>query len=643
MYLVPEPSRVWYKDSEGVDAQGYFSLRIAHRICLGQVGVRDKEYLFAYGKLLQQEILEDLGFEPAVLPGGEGEGVFLTVEQEDASDAGYAEGVVRREGYRLVISERGISVCGAGLAGVLYGVQTLRQIIRQCGCKLPLLEIEDAPKLAHRGLSYDVTRGRVPTLAYLKRLADRLSFYKYNQLQLYVEHTYLFREFSEVWRDNTPLTSEEILELDAYCKKMQIELVPSLASFGHLYEVLTTKSYGHLCELDGVRGEGGYSLVDRMGHHTVDVSNEKSFAMVCGRIAEYMELFSSGYFNICADETFDLGKGKSKALGERLGVRRVYVDFLKKLCDFCIAQGKTPMFWGDVLVEQPELLRELPQQGICLNWEYDARVTDKQVKALTEAGVKHLYLCPGVQSWNHLINRYSDAYANILGMCRNAHKYHAEGLLGTEWGDLGHIAHPEFSVIGQIYGGAFSWSDKEMSEEEINCAISVIHYGDCKGEVVNLLRDLADCECVNWWHAVQFMEEQSGILKKESSEYMQGILAEQFVANTDKLYTTINRSMSLMDALYDKLTEVSAKTKGDVAAYLLMGEGQQLLAYTGVWMDKRGVSDARCMGASQLAVAWEHWLLRYQKLWRSVSKESELHRIVKVICWYADRLREREQ
>ena len=29
--------------------------------------------------------------------------------------------------------------------------------------------------------------------------------YKLNQLQLYVEHTYLFRDFSEMWRDQTPL------------------------------------------------------------------------------------------------------------------------------------------------------------------------------------------------------------------------------------------------------------------------------------------------------------------------------------------------------------------------------------------------------------------------------------------------------
>ena len=64
-----------------------------------------------------------------------------------------------------------------------------------------------------------------------------------------MEHTFLFAGFSEVWRDDTPLTPEDILELDAYCRKRHMELIPSIACFGHLYKVLRTRTYRHLCEL----------------------------------------------------------------------------------------------------------------------------------------------------------------------------------------------------------------------------------------------------------------------------------------------------------------------------------------------------------------------------------------------------------
>ena len=77
----------------------------------------------------------------------------------------------------------------------------------------------------------------------LKKLVDKMAFYKQNQFQLYIEHIYLFRDLTEVFRDDTPLTAEEILELDKYCYERGIELVPSLATFGHLCKLLKTKSY----------------------------------------------------------------------------------------------------------------------------------------------------------------------------------------------------------------------------------------------------------------------------------------------------------------------------------------------------------------------------------------------------------------
>lgn len=155
-----------------------------------------------------------------------------------------------REGYELEITPAGVRITGGGEAGLLYGVQTLRQILRQEGLVLPCLHLTDRPALATRGLFYDVTRGRIPTMAFLKDLADRCSFYKLNQLHLYIEHTFLFDGFSEVWRDDTPLTPEDILELDAYCQALHIDLVPSVATLGHLYKVLRTRSFHKLSEVD---------------------------------------------------------------------------------------------------------------------------------------------------------------------------------------------------------------------------------------------------------------------------------------------------------------------------------------------------------------------------------------------------------
>lgn len=110
--------------------------------------------------------------------------------------------------------------------GLFNGVQTLRQLIIQYGNLPAVLYIEDYPQIPVRGWFMDVTRGRIPKLSYLKEMADRCSLYKINQMHLYIEHTFLFDGLSETWRDDTPLTAQDILEFDEYCAQRNIELVP---------------------------------------------------------------------------------------------------------------------------------------------------------------------------------------------------------------------------------------------------------------------------------------------------------------------------------------------------------------------------------------------------------------------------------
>ena len=55
-----------------------------------------------------------------------------------------------------------------------------------------------------------------------------------------------------------------------------------------------------------------------MAHHTINTSDPESLQLIEGMISEYMELFTSRQFNICADETFDLGRGRNKEAVEKL-------------------------------------------------------------------------------------------------------------------------------------------------------------------------------------------------------------------------------------------------------------------------------------------------------------------------------------
>ena len=135
------------------------------------------------------------------------------------------------EGYSLICSPEKIVISGDSPAGVFYGAQTLIQIFTLHPNSIPCFKIFDSPDITHRGYYHDVTRGKVPKLETLKVLVEKIASYKINELQLYIEHSFAFKQIPELWIDKDPITPEEILELDQYCKKFHVD---SNSFFGNI-------------------------------------------------------------------------------------------------------------------------------------------------------------------------------------------------------------------------------------------------------------------------------------------------------------------------------------------------------------------------------------------------------------------------
>ena len=82
-------------------------------------------------------------------------------------------------------------------------------------------------------------------------LVNMLSHLKYNQLQLYTEHVFAYRDHPRVWEGCSPLTPEDVRALDAFCRARHVELVPNQNSLGHMHRWLKHESYRHLAECPG--------------------------------------------------------------------------------------------------------------------------------------------------------------------------------------------------------------------------------------------------------------------------------------------------------------------------------------------------------------------------------------------------------
>src|SRR5688572_24918892 len=152
------------------------------------------------------------------------------------------------ESYKLTIDSDGVYIAGKDAAGVFYGVATLIQLLQTYGRELPQLVVDDYPDFLVRGVMLDISRDKVPTMETLYGLVDMLAGWKINQFQLYIEHTFAYSRHELVWKNASPMTPAEILELDTYCRDRFVELVPNQNSFGHMHRWLEHPEYAHLGE-----------------------------------------------------------------------------------------------------------------------------------------------------------------------------------------------------------------------------------------------------------------------------------------------------------------------------------------------------------------------------------------------------------
>jgi len=380
------------------------------------------------------------------------------------------------QGYQLRIGEKIIEAKSSDKAGLYYAAQTFKQMCRQSKKGLLCSEVNDFPSLPNRGVMLDVSRDKVPTMQTLKEMIDMFSEFKYNQLQLYMEHTFAYRGHEKIWQNASPFTGEEILELDDYCRKHFINLVPNQNSFAHLGRWLGNEPYRQLAE------DFNYPEV-------LNPADANSIKFLDDLYSQLLPHFSSSYINVGCDETV-LGKGKTKELCKQIGPDRVYLDFLLKIHKLVQQKGRTMMFWADIIFIHPNLIPELPKDCIALVWGYASTSPyEQQTKILKDANVP-FYVCPGTNAWESLIGRTENMIGNVRITADTAVKNKGIGLLITDWGDMGHWWYLPISYAGFSYAAAMAWSPQANRDIDLANAMNIHVFFDKAGIMGKLALDL---------------------------------------------------------------------------------------------------------------------------------------------------------
>jgi hypothetical protein len=383
------------------------------------------------------------------------------------------------QGYELHIGPDSVDLAAADDAGFFYGEATLAQLGTLHGGSLPEGVVKDHPDLLVRGVMLDISRDKVPTTERLHALIDRLATLKVNQLQLYSEHTFAYRNHHEVHAAASPLDADEIRALDLYCRERHIELVPNQNCLGHMNRWLAHERYQSLAiEPDGFVDP--YGIVREP--MTIEPNDPRSLELVRELLAELLPLFTSRRVHVGLDEAWELPAGRIED----------FLDWATTLRGLPELDGREMLMWGDMLAGQPDLLARLPAGVTVCEWGYDDwHPFDDRCVALAEAGLP-FWVAPGTSSWMSILGRVTNARNTCQRAAAAALAHGGAGYLNTDWGDLGHLQQPVISEPAFAYGAAVSWCLEANAGLDLAAALSTHVFHDPTGGLANAVLSLGD-------------------------------------------------------------------------------------------------------------------------------------------------------
>jgi hypothetical protein len=388
------------------------------------------------------------------------------------------------EGYVILPDSRaGLAIIGQSAAGLFYGAQTVKQLVRGLGDDRVLLAptIRDWPAMAHRGLSDDWSRGPLPNMEFLKREIRTLAAYKYNIFSPYFEHTFAYTSTPIAAFPGGAMTPDEAGELVAYAARYHITVIPEQESFGHLHHVLKFELYSPLGETPhgAVLAPGDSATLPQIGEW----------------FGELAQVFPGPYAHIGADETFELGLGRTRDEVTKQGLGAVYLNFLSQIHKQLEPTHKRLLFWGDIAVNSPDLVGTLPKDMIAVPWVYDARPDfTKEIVPFTNAGLE-TWVAPGVNNWNRVYPDNNEALGNIRAFVRDGQRLGATGMLNTVWNDDGEGIF-DADWFGVLFGAAAGWQPGESSEDSFVGSFGQVFHGDQTGKISQAHRELMAAHAV---------------------------------------------------------------------------------------------------------------------------------------------------
>lgn len=301
------------------------------------------------------------------------------------------------------------------------------------------------------GVMLDCSRNGVLTPAAVKNFADIISKMGYNMLMLYTEDTYEIETQPFFGHLRGRYSKKELRDIDDYCKKIGIELIPCIQTLAHLRCMFQWRGeYGSVRDCEDI----------------LLVGEEKTYLLIDDMFKTISECFSSKKIHIGMDEAYQVGNGTYL---QRNGARDrfdIINEHLHKVCEIASKYSLKPMIWSDMFcrlatgqggtgdqyaMDNAEKILEkaaLPENVSLVYWDYYHTDYNHYVQSIKKNKLfdRKVYFGGGAWTWRGFApdNAYSMEITDAaISACKDEN---VDGIFLTMWGDDGAECSP-FAIL----------------------------------------------------------------------------------------------------------------------------------------------------------------------------------------------------
>jgi hypothetical protein len=264
------------------------------------------------------------------------------------------------------------------------------------------------------------------------------------------------------------MSPADVGELVKYAAQYHVTILPEQEAFGHLHHVLKYDQYADAAET--VHGQ------------VLAPGQAQSLELIKDWFGTIEKEFPSPFVHIGADETDDLGRGRTRDAVKQQGYGPVYVQFLTRIHDALAPLHKRLLFWGDIGGADPKAVAGLPKDMIAVPWNYwDTKGFDAMIAPFAKAGIE-TWVAPGDANWSEVYPDGNVFFGNIQGFIRDGQRLGSTGALTTVWNDDGEGLFNQ-DWYGVLFGAVAAWQPGESSIPAYQAAYGPVFHGDASGRI----------------------------------------------------------------------------------------------------------------------------------------------------------------